>query len=363
MSENSEIFEIITAYFTGEISDDQKMILNEWLTDPQNKKEFKAYAKANFLYVSDSSSGIKKQAKMVQLYSKNVWKFAAVFLLLLAVGLVWKLNFSKMSLPNTDFVSVAINGDFKIIDSPQQKFLLDGDGAKIASMENGSIRFLSAISANEILVNVPNGKNTKLLMSDGSEILLNAGTQLSFNSKLTTDNSRKVTLKGQAYFEIAKDKAHPFYVVTEDFITKVLGTKFNISSYKDENEAFVNLVEGKIEVSGVKVAIKKILTPGEKISFSPKGKISNIEAADPLQDMDWLNKEIAFDNNTTDEVLSKIERVYGLQIVREDVVLENSHFSGTFKIENLDQITHSLELLLNCKIQKEGNKLVLNPNK
>ena len=204
-------------------------------------------------------------------------------------------------------------------------------------------------------------KNLKVLLTDGTEILLNAATQIAFNSDFIQKDSRKVNLKGEAFFHVAKDKVHPFYVVTDQFTTKVLGTKFNISSYKNDSKTFVNLVEGSIEVTGNKILTKKILKPGQKISFNPVVKSATVEVAKPHQDMDWMNKEISFDNDTTEEVLGKIERVYGLQIVRNNVQIENFHFSGTFKINNLNDITKSLEVLLNCKIAKDGDKLILFP--
>ena len=214
-------------------------------------------------------------------------------------------------------------------------------------------------SNSNLIINVPNGKNLKVILADGSEVLLNAGTQISLESDFVKSDSRKVTLNGEAFFEVARDSAHPFYVITDQFTTKVLGTKFNISSYKNQRETFVNLIEGKIEVSGKEISANEILTPGQKITFNPSNKVSVVAPAKPDQDMDWLNKEISFDNSSTEEVLNKIERVYGLEIIRNRAEVESFHFSGTFKIENLDQIIHSLEILLNCKIQKDGTKLIL----
>ena len=360
MSENSEIFKIITDYFSGEITNGDKQILDEWLKDPANKKEFKAYAKANYLYIAEPNYKLETKGKQIPLFSRNFLRIAAVFILLLSVGAIWKFNAPNSTSPSTEFISIAVNGNYKVFENAtQQQFLTDKDDLQLASLENGTLRLLKNSSVNDLTINVPNGKNLKVLLTDGTEILLNAGTQIAFNSDFVKDQSRKVNLKGQAYFEVAKDKANPFYVITDQFTTKVLGTKFNISSYKSDEQSFVNLVEGKIEVSGNNLPVQKILTPGEKISFSPEIKIPAIEAAKPAQDMDWLNKQISFENNTTDEVLSKIERVYGLQIVRNRVDVENFHFSGTFKIENLDQITNTLEVLLNCKIQKDGTKLIL----
>jgi|GEM_PF-1755990 len=360
MNENPEIFKIITNYFSGEISERDKQILDDWLKNADNKEEFKAYAKANYLAVTKPVYKAVAQPKNNALFYRNFLKIAAVFILLLAVGGIWKFNAPNRSAPSKEFISIAVNGSYKIFENPnKQNFVTDRNDVHLASLEKGTLRLLKNGSNTTLTINVPNGKNLKVHLTDGTEILLNAGTEIGLNSNFVRDHSRKVNLKGQAFFEVAKDKTNPFYVVTDQFTTKVLGTKFNISSYKNEDESFVNLVEGKIEVVGAKIPTQKILTPGQKISFNPQTKTPVIVASKPEQDMDWLNKEIAFNNNTTDEVLNKIERVYGLQIVRNRVDVENFHFSGTFKIENLDQITHTLEILLNCKIQKDGSSLIL----
>ncbi|KIA86034.1 FecR family protein [Kaistella jeonii] len=360
MSENLEIIKIITDYFSGEISEINQQILDEWLKIPANKKEFKVYAKANYLYTIQPNYKELVKPKDIGLFNRNYMMIAAVMLLLISVGFIWKFNTQSISTPSADHISVAINGDYKTFNASKNvQFLSDEKEVQLAKYENGTLRMLNNTGSSNLTINVPNGKNLKVLLIDGTQILLNAGTQIAFESDFVKSNSRKVNLKGQAFFEVAKDAAHPFYVETEQFTTKVLGTKFNISSYKTESEAFVNLVEGKIEVSGKLIAAKKILVPGQKINFGPEVKTLMVEKATPKQDMDWLNKEISFEDNTTDEVLSKIERVYGLQIIRNQLEANDFHFSGTYKIENLDQITNTLQILLNCKIQRDGSKLIL----
>lgn len=360
MNQNSEIFKIITNYFFAEISAEEQEILNDWLKIPENKEVFKDFAKANYLYTAEPNHRIVKLPRRTTIFTQNIVKYAAVLLLLVAVGIYWKFNTNKVSAPSSELISVAINGQYQDFQNTiEDREITDKNNVQIASLQNGTLRLIGNKSNANLIINVPNGKNLKVILSDGSEVLLNAGTQISLESDFVKSDSRKITLIGEAFFEVAKDPAHPFYVITDQFTTKVLGTKFNISSYKNQRETFVNLVEGKIEVSGKEIAAKKILAPGQKIKFNAPEKKSIVELAKPDQDMDWLNKEISFDNSSTEEVLNKIERVYGLEIVRNRVTVENFHFSGTFKIENLDQIIHSLEILLNCKIQKDGSKLIL----
>ncbi len=358
MNDNPEIFSIITGYFTGEISDRQREILNEWLKNPANKELFKSYAKANYLAAATPYQEEEKKIGKLRTL-RPLLSIAAVLLLLLSAAGIWRWSLPEKQAPSNEFVSVGINGNYTVLqDVETSQSIDDKNKVQLAKVEKGTLELLRNSSSNEMTVHVPNGKNLKVLLSDGSEILLNAGTRLSFDADFGKKGPREVSLSGQAFFHVASDKAHPFYVKTDEFTTKVLGTKFNVSSYKNERQPYVNLVEGSIAVQG-NSGTSKVLTPGQKMTFIPEEKTAIVQPARPVQDMDWLHREIAFDNNTTDEVLTKIERVYGLQIIRNRVEVENFHFSGTFKIENLDEITHSLEVLLNCKIRKDGHKLIL----
>ena len=284
MNQNSEIFTIISNYFFDEITADERRILSEWLKTPENNEVFKDCAKANFLSSHQANLKIVKLPVKTKtnLFASSIMRYAAVFLLILTVGIFWKLNSGKVSTPSSEFISVAVNGKYQVIENTGENILLtDHNKVQFASIENGTLRLMDNKSLSNLIINVPNGKNLKVILSDGSQVLLNAGTQISLSSDFVKSNSRKVTLIGEAFFEVAKDPTHPFYVITDQFTTKVLGTKFNISSYKNQTETFVNLVEGKIEVSGKQIAAKKVLAPGQKISFNPSDKVSTVEPAKP----------------------------------------------------------------------------------
>lgn len=282
MNQNSEIFTIISNYFFDEITADERRILSEWLKNPENKQVFKDFAKANYLYSTEPNHKIIKLPSRTNVFARKVMRYAALLILIVTVGVYWKLSTNKISTPSSEFISVAVNGKYQVIENTGENILLtDHNKVQFASIENGTLRLMDNKSLSNLIINVPNGKNLKVILSDGSQVLLNAGTQISLSSDFVKSNSRKVTLIGEAFFEVAKDPTHPFYVITDQFTTKVLGTKFNISSYKNQTETFVNLVEGKIEVSGKQIAAKKVLAPGQKISFNPSDKVSTVEPAKP----------------------------------------------------------------------------------
>src|SRR5690606_36234985 len=136
-------------------------------------------AKANYLYLAQPQEATTVPDSVMRLWRNNMVKIAAVLVLLLAVGGIWKLSVPKVSLPSNEFVSVAVNGRYKVLDhATDQNYVTDENQIQLASLEDGTLRLLKSNVAKRLIVNVPNGKNLKVLLTDGTEILLNAGTQI-----------------------------------------------------------------------------------------------------------------------------------------------------------------------------------------
>ena len=115
----------------------------------------------------------------------------------------------------------------------------------------------------------PNGGMYQLVLPDGSQVWLNAASALSFPSRFTA-NERRVTLSGEAYFEIAKDKKRPFKVETGKQVVEVLGTHFNINAYGDEGFYKTTLLEGSVKILSSTDSV--IIKPGEQAKIFPQTK-------------------------------------------------------------------------------------------
>ena len=157
----------------------------------------------------------------------------------------------------------------------------------------------------------PKGGQYMIRLPDGSKVWLNAASTLSFPT--TFDVTRNVELSGEAYFEIAKDKTHPFIVKTKKQEVTVLGTHFNISSYDDDPDVETTLLEGSVKVASRQNSIT--LLPGEKSII--RGAKMLVSKANLEDDLDWKNGYFILDNETFRGAMAKIARWYNVELTYE----------------------------------------------
>lgn len=175
-------------------------------------------------------------------------------------------------------------------------------------------------------VETPNGRRYRLQLSDGTKIWLNAGSKLRFPIVFNQD-SRDVFLTGEAYFEVSKNPHRPFFVNVKGNGTRVevLGTKFNISSYKDDMGFVASLFEGKINLFNS--SLSKILKPGERAVARADGRIEIITLEDIELEAAWKDNYFAFSDADIGTVMNELGRWYDLKVHYEGPV-PTGRFSG-----------------------------------
>lgn len=172
----------------------------------------------------------------------------------------------------------------------------------------------------------PNGsKVVDMVLSDGTRVWLNAGSTVTFPVAFQ-GNERRVTITGEAYLEVAKDKTKPFYVASEEVEVKVLGTHFNMNTYRDQNQTYVTLLEGAVNVVDVRSQKSVTLNPGQQANVTNM-KIELSRQADIESVMAWKNGLFSFQNTTLENVLKEMSRWYDIKIRYEGNV-NDQRFSG-----------------------------------
>lgn len=200
-----------------------------------------------------------------------------------------------------------------------------------------------------IVVQTTYGEQKQINLSDGSKVWLNASSKLSYTKK----HPRTLNLEGEAFFEVAKDKKHPFTVTTSDHITvKALGTSFNVKSYLNNSFTETKLLTGKVEVSSDKhFKNKPILIPNEKIVFFRKDKRtvkSTISFNE--QNIAWKDGKIQFKNKSFKEIALDLKIQFNINIEFKNDAISNSRFSGSFdKITPIDEIFEIMNYSKNFK--------------
>ena len=201
------------------------------------------------------------------------------------------------------------------------------------------------------------GDKSNVLLPDSSRVWLNSGSKISFNSDFK-HGGRNVTLEGEAYFSVSKDKDHPFRIRTADVEIKVLGTQFNVKAYPDENYVSTALVEGSLMFSGNNE--ERIIKPNEKIIFDKKTrKMTQNKLADISSEIDWKKGRFVFRNESLEELEPKLERWFDVDIVFADERVRHRKFTGTLERESILEVISYFELskYVSCKIQ--GNQIII----
>jgi transmembrane sensor len=214
--------------------------------------------------------------------------------------------------------------------------LKDGEVARQGNVsvvkDSGTLRYRSyqfGGSGSEYnLLSTPRGRIYRVELPDGSIVNLNAASSLHFPTVFGNDE-RRVTLTGEAYFEVAKDDSKKFVVIGPGMTIEALGTQFTINSYEDEPDVKVTLIEGSIRVNKEKSSV--ILKPGQQASMSQKSFSSQsitVSTADVEQEMAWKNGLFIFQKATVDEMMRQFARWYDVEIVIEDTVKDGRTISG-----------------------------------
>ena len=193
-------------------------------------------------------------------------------------------------------------------------------------------------------VYAPRKSKLKMKLPDGSIVWLNADSKLSYSESFSRKN-RNVRLEGEGYFEVAHGE-HPFVVQTDSAQIKVLGTKFNVKNYGDENYIKVSLLEGSIALSCINQEF--IMKPNQTMTVNKLDQTYKLtESADYAEQ--WINCKVFWDEVPMSIISKELERQFDVTFAFESEQLKNLIFHGSFIIE-----TNNLEKILD--IMSETNK-------
>lgn len=207
-------------------------------------------------------------------------------------------------------------------------------------------------------INVPYGEKSEVTLYDGTKVSLNSGTKLRFPLVFNSGN-RKVFVEGEAFFDVAKDKNHPFIVNAGPMSVEVLGTRFNVCAYPDDDEISATLEEGKISANMGNGYRKTELKPGQQLIFSLKSKTMELKEVNTDLYTSWKNKLLRFENASFPEVIKKMERWYDVKISVGDLNSFSKKYNMTIKTESLREILQLLSLTTPIKYEINENKVFI----
>lgn len=233
------------------------------------------------------------------------------------------------------------------------------EGAGIFLDTAHSIRYTARQHENAGLVfnilRVPRCCEYHLVLADGTQVWLNSDSELRFPVDFTGEE-RRVYLKGEAYFQVAKNAAKPFRVEASEMVVEALGTGFDVNAYGDGGALLATLVEGSVLVSATTSGNECILTPGKQAVLTDHHL--NIREVNVNEVTAWKDGRFVFSNMALEEISRQLERWYDVEIVFQDVRVRSYRFTGVMKRYNrLAQLIELIEETTDVKFQIDGRNI------
>ncbi len=247
--------------------------------------------------------------------------------------------------PSANLATITLdNGQQIYLDSAGNGTLTAVGNVQIVKLADGQIVYKGG--SDKIIYNTlsnPRGSRViDMTLSDGSRVWLNAGSSVSYPVAFI-GNERKVSVKGEAFFEVAHNAAKPFIVSKDDMQVKVLGTQFNINAYEDEPDIKVTLIQGSVSVQADRHIKEMVLKAGEQSQLNKVGELKMISNPDIEETMAWKNDKFIFTGNDIRSVMRQLEKWYDVEVEYQGNVTTEEFVGVVPRTANVSEILYKLE--------------------
>lgn len=198
-------------------------------------------------------------------------------------------------------------------------------------------------------ISMSKGKRGGVTLSDGTKVYLNADSKISIPN-VFSENTRKVYLEGEAYFDVAKNPNKPFIIETSNALVQVIGTSFVVKNYSDDKEVKTIVESGVVSFRGVNSDESNgvILTKGTMARLNLKNDEIITEQVEDLDlYLSWKRGELKFNDTAMSEVAKELERKYDVSVKFEKDTIKNVHLTAELKSKSMDRVIHTIATSLN----------------
>lgn len=366
---------IVDRYLSGEATPEERRVVDDWYrSQDDGLVEVPAGTDAGPEDLSDRlrrrllASIAGKEVKPLRRFRHPVWIAAASLLLVAGSGLAIRMlmqkdgvregSHAKVStspvqplMPGSDRAWLRLaDGSVVYLDSTVSGSLAPQSGMRLERTADGGIVYLSDASipvAGEGLayneISTPRGGQYRVVLSDGTRVWLNAATSMRFPVAFP-EGERRVSLRGEAYFEVARDAGKPFRVEASGSLVEVLGTHFNVNAYDDESTVRTTLLEGRVGVRSMREGTAdrmKVLSEGQQASVTDDGTVRVTSGADTEEAVAWKNGRFQFNSADLGSIMRQVARWYDAEVVFEGD--PDLHFTG--QITRKDEVAKVLRML------------------
>jgi transmembrane sensor len=205
-------------------------------------------------------------------------------------------------------------------------------------------------------INAPAWTRVQFTLPDGTIGWLNSNSSLKYNGNFSLD--RQVTLNGEAFFDVFKDKKRPFIVNTNEAFVRVLGTRFNIASYEDERDVEVVLEEGSLIFNAKKINKTYKMAPNDLVSYDKTAKDFSTRTVHPQKYISWTEGRLEFRNDPMDVISRRLERWYNIDIELNVNLKDDPRLRATFVNEGFEEVLDLLKRSLPIDFKVENGNLL-----
>ncbi|RPE12671.1 DUF4974 domain-containing protein [Chitinophaga lutea] len=249
------------------------------------------------------------------------------------------------------------------LDDAQQGTVMQQGGMQAVKTAEGELSYSGQSAPGEAVqyntLTTPVGGQYRITLPDGTGVWLNAGSSLRYPTAFT-GHARNVELTGEAYFEIAKDASKPFFVRADNQLTiEVLGTRFNVQAYADDQRITTTLLQGAVNVR--KDGQAKLLAPGQQAVSIGDNTVSVLHDADTESAVAWKNGLFRFDEANIETVMKQLSRWYGISVVYRGAPVKE-YFTATIpRNVPVSKVFELLELTGLVHFEIEGKQVTVTP--
>lgn len=368
----------------------EKAFLDQWISASAEHEQYyreriKEFRKIKIAANRSDAEEIKRRVKLnleynrirrLQIKRRRIgWRIgvamAAVVILVIGINFSSSLHQEK-HLGSVPFASTVISSGKRVaiitLANGEQLELGNGDpkvheeNGALLKMDSSVITYQSLQTENnEIAYNtlsVPLGGEYQIILSDSTKVWVNADSKLKYPIAFRSER-REVFLEGEAYFEVKKDRQHPFIVHTSRGSVKVLGTGFNVRDYQEEAKVVTTLVEGKVAYSRTVQSDEVVLVPGYQLEDNGIAELIPRQV-DVEMYVGWKDGKYIFDDATLEEIMQVLSRWYDVTVFYKSEKSKDLHFTGDLeRYENINDFLHFMELGGKVTFNIQGKTIII----
>ncbi len=314
-------------FIKGDASPDEKKIVVEWIKkDSKHQKQFNLL-KAEYVASNlDSLSDIDVNAQYQRFHSKRTKKkryyYTAIAASIVVPFMMW-------------YMFTSFPGNDSVVDT------------------------IEILNTTTKYVATSHGGYKTVVLPDGSTIVLNANSSLTYPITFT-DSIRKVTLIGEAFFDIKRDVTKPFIVTTDHINIRVLGTSFNVKSYPKDEKVETTLVTGKVEVFQQQKEKPIVLEPSQRAIFDKEKSNIKVDRVDSKNIVAWQEGKLIFDKTPLKQVVLDLNRKYNVEFTIKSDSLLQYKYTGEFDNLTLKEVLELIKMSSPINYKYVNNKVMLN---